>query len=480
LKLESATWVLLCSYPATASPNYRYEEADLQKICNWLCKVGGIEKYIKVHIKGEVPAQVSGTQIHVSQNAVDSVSSMGDDADDAFAALLGHELAHILAAQHSQIKCFVGESGCKGVNSECDMDFYGLLLAHLGGFTRATKVWDGLLARLDIRNNTAERKIQDQQTGQRIKTALDPFELGNYLLVHAGSDAALIAAIQCYETCRYNIQHQANGQRNATNLRIRQIDYQIGLAWFQQALLLSGIQCRFPVEVTDPSFLTLRGKNPPLNNKAETALAEAQKYLEASCATDRNWPDAHIALACVELVRSHITSNNAPYNDLMAQLRSHNPETDFPWFPEMSNQAFRMAITRIDEIKQQLAQSNECPAEAAGSGVGFECPLLSNFEELKVSLSTVPEESWGGDLFVKQKNEGKYVLWFIRNGYNQWGLVEDTSLDQQLPARYELSSGNFGGPYRVVTNKDKNKQSCILHYADNKGRRGSKTWIFKQ
>ena len=373
------------------------EEQRLQVICDCLCRLTG-RKSLTVIIKlnEETCARTDGQQIHLSgPNCYNKIMQMSPEVqDDAFAAVIGHELSHKLVGQDGSIQCFSGTAPCGGGQAECDMDFYGLMLAHLGGYDQAVHIWDQLVGSvLDVKTGNYDRKKQDEATRNRVTSALEPFELGNYLSLLSDDPCALEAAIDCYETCRYNLEHK--DRPVPAKLNIRQIDYQIGLIKLKKALHYAGIKCQLPLETVDPSFLRLeRGEYVvEIKNNALVELDAAEQYLSKSRDTDPNWPEAHLALLCVDLVRSRLNRVRGAYTK---QPKKYPAGTDTN--TELTEDKWRMAIRDLDAIWTDWSANKDCSTKHS-EGSTLKCPLTSDYIEQK--LTSARESNWNNRLVIK-------------------------------------------------------------------------------
>jgi hypothetical protein len=463
IALSACLWLLpqiLCGQPIQTP-----EECRLQLICDQLCRMAGRENMTVVIKHNEpAPASTDGVLLQISKpNCYDIIMRMDASVqDDAFASIIGHELSHKLVGQDGSIRCFAGDVSCGGGQAECDMDFYGLMLAHIAGYNQAAGIWDQLIKNLDIQSGGIARKKQDEITRSRVTAALGPFELGNYFSMLSDDPYALEAAVGCYETCRYNLQEK--DRPLPVKVKIRQIDYQIGLVKLKQALYYAGIKCQFPFETIDPSFLDLRRGDVPIKKKeALEALYHAERYLQQSLEPAQNWPEAHMALLCVDLARSKINEKKSgPFSNrsrLYPAMKGTNTV--------ITSTKWQDGLNALDGIWKDLSANKDCPP-IRDEGSSLKCPL--NVEEIRAYLTGKTAADWSGVLSVKHHydTQNNRELWeiLLKSSGTKWLILENTS-----------GENTYGDQsYYQVRQVDHNQYRIDRYHKSKK----FNTWIFRK
>lgn len=246
------------------------------------------------------------------------VSKFGWAYDDCLAIIIGHELWH--AIHHKESGNF-GDPGIKEryVQQEIDSDFYGLLGAHLAGYTAAFTNYDTLLNILSPKSGSdhpvlAQRLEGDDNVAKRMEAILPLYKIGTYNLLMGGA-SELNRATACFT--------EANARLEGGNKSIEfpQFNYQLGLVYFSLALLDYGKPWVFPLEALDPSFLTTRGGNGTTDPvQLKTLLDASERYFQKVLHVNPNHWNARLGMACVATLRVAIDGNTKTADDTISGL----------------------------------------------------------------------------------------------------------------------------------------------------------------
>lgn len=188
-------------------------------------------------------------RIHISPRAAQAFERhLGHNADDAMAALIGHEIAHALRGDTGSPK-FAQWLDKDTKEMERRADLTGLMLAYMAGYDSTLAVFDKIFSTLGIKGGSEgypppdRRKEHDTQVVSKSAQLVGIFDLANALLL-TGDEDAIRHAGYLYD---YMDEPEAAG------LEFLELNYNRGLAALFLLAKKTGFRYALPLEVADPS-----------------------------------------------------------------------------------------------------------------------------------------------------------------------------------------------------------------------------------
>ncbi len=239
-------------------------------------------------------------RIRVSWETIKILKEFGCAADDCLAIILAHELRHFHQRE-------TGVSyGSNASLSELDADLFGLLVAHLAGYSAGIKNYDAMLIALKLRDSKVHSDLQqriqnDNIIKKRLNEIIPLYQAGIYNLLIGGT-TELNRAAACFKMANANLE-QGNDK-----FEFPQFNYQLGLVYFLKALGEYGGSEKwvFPLETLDAS--SFRGNTQGNQEQMLLLLDSAEIYFKKNIMINNMDWNAQLGLANAKVLR--IANNN--------------------------------------------------------------------------------------------------------------------------------------------------------------------------
>ena len=300
----------------------------------------------------------SDWRIRISKNAIEKLRKFGCNADDCLAVIIAHELWH---AVNNHSSANYGSGGKNGERSkeELESDLYGLLGAHLSGYSAAIQGYDALQDAIlndspngGIHPGKVDRKKNNDTIIAKLNAVLPLYKVGTYNLLMGGA-SELGRAEACFKAANARLENGNEG------LEFPQFNYQLGVVNFSRALLAYGQPWVFPLEAYDASFLTpkLRGGGDGTTDPVQLkiSLDASDRYFQKILHINPNHWDARLGMACVATLRVAIDGNIPTANQTIAQLVA-DLNTELNKFPTPQKAEWeKKHVLTLKEMKDKAA-----------------------------------------------------------------------------------------------------------------------------
>ncbi len=277
---------------------------DGQKIAQKLFNSLGIEGTCPpvIYESNEKYAMTRNGKIYICpERVVRKLITFGDKADDALAAIIGHEMWHFYKKQESHF--YASWENSTKIKSEKEADLYGLMLAYFAGYKDVLLIYDQIFDVLKIPPSDSNsypdintRKASDEYIKEQAREIVGVYDAGHIFLSN-GSSPFCKMAIECYRHC---------GEKM---LYLKEINYQIGLAYLKYGLNERGMnQYWLPLPFQQNPYKgdISAKKDDPLGR---VLLDSARHYFQLAINQNPRYMDARFGELCARVMMNSSEAN---------------------------------------------------------------------------------------------------------------------------------------------------------------------------
>lgn len=228
-----------------------------------------------------------------TNKVVKKLAAFGHKADDALAAIIGHEMWHYYQGQGNYF--FGSWPDSLHQSMEKEADYYGLMLAYFAGYKDVMAVYDQIFDTLNFPSSPdypdiATRKALDDFIKERAIEMTQVYDVGHIFLSN-GSSPFCEMAITCYRHC---------GEKM---LYLKEINYQLGLAFLMRGLNERGQnEYWLPLPFQQNPYADLNAKKEDLLGRR--MLDSASYYFHLASQQDPAFLDASFGEICTQVMKN--------------------------------------------------------------------------------------------------------------------------------------------------------------------------------